>query len=373
MLTLYRLLLLGCLCVCAAPADAQERTVPKDDDPFGAPPPELPPKKAAPAAPPAGQPRPKAPVNTIPENDDPLLQADPARAGGKPGSRVPPVPASQRERNLVPATRPGAEADGAQPPPISVDGGASINPAILQGIRDDRLGLQPEDRTPYFRILSLAKQLPQDRLQDFARQFREQRRAATPKYQKKAPGDFPAFIDVFMNPDVYRGRPVNMKGYFRRLVKFDPGPNENKIGEVYEGWLYTPDSQSNPAVVVFQRKPEGLPVGGNLVEEVEVTGYFFKMYGYEAQDTTRRAPMILAGEVRWTPARTSQAFEPLPFRVYLFLTIGVALVGGVFWWRSIEIRKAQRAALASRLGGRDFDAFPPVETLDETFVETNDS
>lgn len=378
MVTLRCMLLLSCLCACAPSATGQERSAPSEDDPFGAPPPALDARKAAPA----GQPAPRSPANTIPD-DDPF-GAPPPDVGAKPatkaGTRSFPLPASQRGRALPPEQpeRPAADpvartADDAPPAPISIDGGASINPEVLTKVQDNQLGLQFEDRSAYFRILSLAKQLPLAHQQEFARQFRDQRRAEVPKYQKRPAGDFPAFIDMFLNPDLYRGRPVTLKGYLRRLVKFSPGPNDNKIGEVYEGWLYTADSQNNPAVVVFQRKPEGLPIGGNLVEEVEVTGYFFKMYGYEAQDTTRKAPMILAGEVQWTPAKTSHAFQPLPNRIYVYLTVGIALVGGVFWWRSVQIRKAQRAAIAARYAGRDFDAFPPVEMREETFVETNDS
>lgn len=367
MVTLRCMLLLSCLCACTPSATGQERSAPSEDDPFGAPPPALDARKAAPA----GQPAPRSPANTIPD-DDPF-GAPPPDFGTKPGAKSLPLPASQRGRAL-PADPPAARtADDAPPAPISIDGGASINPEVLAKVQDNQLGLQFEDRSAYFRILSLAKQLPLAHQQEFARQFREQRRAEVPKYQKRPAGDFPAFIDVFLNPDLYRGRPVTLKGYLRRLVKFNPGPNDNKIGEVYEGWLYTADSQNNPAVVVFQRKPEGLPIGGNLVEEVEVTGYFFKMYGYEAQDTTRKAPMILAGEVQWIPAKTSHAFQPLPNRIYIYLTVGIALAVGVFWWRGVQIRKAQRAAIAARYAGRDFDAYPPTEMREETFVETNDS
>ncbi|MEI6324334.1 MAG: hypothetical protein WCO91_02665 [Gemmataceae bacterium] len=40
--------------------------------------------------------------------------------------------------------------------------------------------------------------------------------------------------------------------------------------------------------------PKGMPVGGSVVATVEVTGYFFKVYGYRAQDGLRAAPMLLA-------------------------------------------------------------------------------
>lgn len=183
---------------------------------------------------------------------------------------------------------------------ITLDGGASINPAVLKDVRDSTLGLKVEDREAYFRILKLASLMSFPQLQELAIEYRKARIAA---HDSKAATEkkFSPFVDLFLHPEVYRGKPVVLRGTLRKLVKYDPGPNDEGLTTVYEGWLYSADSQNNPTVVVFTQKPEGMPLGGDLVEEVVVAGYFFKMYGYEAQDQPRKAPMLLAGEIEWIP------------------------------------------------------------------------
>jgi len=70
----------------------------------------------------------------------------------------------------------------------------------------------------------------------------------------------------------------------RKLVKFDLGRIRwTSIRRMKVG-VYTPDCQGNPAVGVFTSKDERLPVHGDIQEEVTFTGYYFKIYGYEAYD-----------------------------------------------------------------------------------------
>ncbi len=50
------------------------------------------------------------------------------------------------------------------------------------------------------------------------------------------------------------------------------------------------------------------PTGGDiLVDRVSVTGYYFKNFGYTAQDKPRFAPMILAARLEWHPEETAEA------------------------------------------------------------------
>ncbi|GIX03464.1 MAG: hypothetical protein KatS3mg113_0470 [Planctomycetaceae bacterium] len=258
---------------------------------------------------------------------------------------------------------PESEPPGAQPQPASLDGGRTVNPELLRPVRDNTLGLQPEDREAYFAMLWLAQTVGRARLVQFAREYREERRAQNPQYRRLPLEEFPAFVDLFMHPEAYRGRPVLLRGYFRRLVKFDPGKNDLGIEQAYEGWLYTLDSQTNPAVVVFTHKPPGLPLGGDITEEVQVVGYFLKMYGYEAQDTHRRAPLILAGEVQWTPAAKAPPSIVIPLWLYLLAPV---LAGLMIWliWRSQQPHtRLRRFPTTLNSSDRDFDAYPPQEFL----------
>uniref|UniRef100_A0A7C2NYT2 Uncharacterized protein n=1 Tax=Schlesneria paludicola TaxID=360056 RepID=A0A7C2NYT2_9PLAN len=284
-----------------------------------------------------------------------MLLADPLSAQPRPDRPPPRVETGAATEDAIPD-------DWDVPPdtPATVDGGATLNPLLLQPVRDDTLGLEYQDRPAYFYALWLARQIDPQLLARHAADFRAARRAADPKYATRKPAEFPVFVDLFQHPQQYRGRPVTLHGYFRKLVEYDPGPNDLEIGKVYEGWIYTQDSQQNPAVVVFTKKPEGLPLGGDITEEVQLTGYFLKMYGYEARDTTRKAPLILAGEVRWMPARAANVRPPVPVGVYVALS---GLAGLAVWglWRTSR----RRAAPLSRFNtpGRNFDEFPPQEFL----------
>ena len=257
-------------------------------------------------------------------------------------------------------------ADPALRLPTSLDRGASINPELLTVVRDNTLGLLAEERDLYFRMLQLGHETPLARQEDFAADFREQRWQDDPLYSKAKLADFPTFDDLFRNPGEYRGRPVSLRGVLRKLTKFDPGKNSLGINEAYEGWLYTEDGQSNPTVVVFTSKPQKLAVGGDLNEEVRLTGYFLKMYGYDAQDVTRKAPLLLAGEVEWRPSSPKYVTEAVAMETYFCVGLIVFLLGYAVW-------QSNRREMIRRIRAQpevDFSRFPSVEYSSVTVVET---
>lgn len=259
----------------------------------------------------------------------------------------------QRIRRLVEQQKEKERAQAAIP--VTLDRGISVNPELLESITDNSIGIRFEERNAYFRVLELAMRTPLSEQEENARDFREARRLSNPRYAKRKPDQFPAFVDLFQNPDAYRGRPVSLHGVMRKLTKFDPGKNNVDIHELYEGCVYTDDSQSNPAVVVFLNKPEGLTVGGDLTEEVRLTGYFFKMYGYEAQDVARKAPMILAGEVDWKKGPRPYKPEALGPEVYLLVTMVILVLGFVFW-------QGNRREMSSAIHPRDAEEAAPTFT-----------
>jgi hypothetical protein len=292
------------------------------------------------------RPRPRDPSSKTTGEPDPALPA------------IDPAELETRQLGRQNMARPDAPPDT----PASTDGGATLNLALVERVRDNTLGLQPEDRPAYFYALWLCEQLAPDVISRYAAEFRAQRQALYPKYANRPAAEFPVFVDVFQHPIEYRGRPVSMQGYFRKLVKYDPGPNDLGVKEVYEGWFYSDDSQTNPAVVIFTGKPEGLLIGGDITEEVRFSGYFLKLYGYDAQDTTRRAPLFLAGDVQWFPARAANDWPLVPVWAYVVLTFAVI---GAIWWlyqTNSEDRKLRQQSMRTAIG-RDFDEFPPQEFL----------
>jgi hypothetical protein len=121
------------------------------------------------------------------------------------------------------------------------------------------------------------------------------------QHYEQHPETFPAFVDVFQNPDRWQGRLVTLRGHVRRVTSYN-GDQELFSGQpLHELWLFTDDSQQNPAVIVTPTLPKDFPVSAEIVDSVMVTGCFFKMYVYRSQQDNRLAPLFLAGHVSWNP------------------------------------------------------------------------
>ena len=117
----------------------------------------------------------------------------------------------------------------------------------------------------------------------------------------KQPEDFQTYVDMFQYPDVWHGYLVTLHGHVRHVVSY-PGDEMLYGGRMlHELWLYTDDSQHNPAVIVTANLPKDFPTEADVIDRVKVTGCCFKRYVYSSQDTDRIAPLILAGEIEWSP------------------------------------------------------------------------
>ena len=253
----------------------------------------------------------------------------------------------QRQRELL--------LDFTDPP--SLDHGQSVHPRLMETVKDNTIGVRYEEREAYLRVLRLASEVPRRRQEQIAAEIRAERRELNPGYVRRRPEDFPQFVDLFTHSDFYRGRPVTLRGVMRKLTKFELGKNSLGLDHAYEGWVYTSDSQGIPTVVVFTSKDDRLPVNGDIQEEVQFTGYFFKTYGYDAQDMTRKAPMILAGEVEWKPHPYKSVYKPMGIEWYALVTMGFLLTCYMIWQTNRK-EMPPRPPLAIE---PDFLHFPPRE------------
>jgi len=257
----------------------------------------------------------------------------------------------------------------------SLDHGETINPELLRTIKNNSMGVRFEEREAYFRILRLAQEVPLRRQEKFATELRRQRRELNPNYAARPAKDFPQFVDLFTHPEEYQGRLVTLHGVLRKLTKFEVGKNAFDLDDAYEGWVYTADSQSLPAVVVFTTKDERLLAQGDLQEEVQFTGYMFKMYGYDAGDTTRKSPLILAGEVEWMRHPYKSAYQPISPLWYGVTTLAF-LLGVYVVWQTNRQEMPPRPPLQVE---PDFTHFPPRQhpapdpLLPHSMIEPEDS
>ena len=255
---------------------------------------------------------------------------------------------------------------------------AEPEPALLEAVRDRTLGVREQESEAYYAILQHAQQVDHVALRAAARENLQARieQLTRPdargevkrieRYVKRSgeelldPAGFPVFVDLFLHPDEYRGKAVTLRGYVRKLISY-PADSPDGVGPqtLYEAWLFTDDSHGNPAVVVCSEIPEGMSVGDNINEQVSLTGYFFKMYGYSARDTTRIAPMVLANELVWYPAAERAAWRPTVLH-YTLLGAGVLGLVLVVW----RVSRGDRHAGRRRLHAETEDAPPDFREFD---------
>ena len=118
---------------------------------------------------------------------------------------------------------------------------------------------------------------------------------------REDPESFQTYVDLFQFPDVWHGHLVTLQGHVRHMVTYSGDDRLFNGRRLYELWLFTDDSQHNPAVIVTPNLPPDFPLEAEVLDRVKVTGCFFKRYVYGSQDTDRIAPLILAGTVSWEP------------------------------------------------------------------------
>lgn len=164
-----------------------------------------------------------------------------------------------------------------------------------------RLEKKQITETEYSRIVAALKR----RLIGLVKRYRE---------QKEKPEEFRAYVDMHFNPDEWQGQMVTLRGHVRRVVSY-PGDKDQFQGQMlHELWLFTDDSQKNPAVIVTTELPPEFPLDAEVVDRVIATGCVFKRYVYGSRgvkeqadgemqvvNVPRVAPLILAGEVTWNP------------------------------------------------------------------------
>lgn len=208
----------------------------------------------------------------------------------------------------------------------------TLDPELLKSVRHKTMGILAEESNSYFRILEHAGAVNDKELKAAARRFQEKRRSELKAYRENPNLEFPTFVDLFQNPDRYQGQPVTLRGHVRRIVKHPLDKKHPDAETRYEAWIYTQNSQTNPAVIVFTSLPRGMPMGDHILERVAVTGYFFKLYGYDARDTTRLAPLILASRLEWFPGETEteQEISPIMYAAVAG-TVLIALVA-ILWF-----------------------------------------
>jgi hypothetical protein len=105
-----------------------------------------------------------------------------------------------------------------------------------------------------------------------------------------------SFDGLMRTPDQFRGKLVQIDLNVRQVIRYDENPLDSK--NLYELWGFTADSRAWLYCVITPELPEGVPVGTNVVAQVRVEGYFFKLQGYrpgsaKPKDAPLKAPLLI--------------------------------------------------------------------------------
>ena len=229
----------------------------------------------------------------------------------------------------------------------------AVTPEQIATIDDNSVGLRNSERDLYYELLGRTRDLPADTL------------------EKNARSD--VSFTVLMNESThFLGELVTIKGEFRRLTQIPVGQNDQNLTTVWEGWLFNRDSGTNPYCIRCTSLPDGMPTGElSPPVVVEVTGYFFKRYGYPRADFELHvAPLIVAAEPKWMkPVSLADRGDG---EVAKYVLGGAAVLGLgllVILWRFRAGDKQFEQQHLKRLSGASDDAIVSIGELPTVTVE----
>ena len=140
------------------------------------------------------------------------------------------------------------------------------------------------------------------------------------------------FIQLFRQPDEYRGELVTIRGTIVRARRLAAPDNDRDIDGYYQTWIRPADNRHYPMVAYLLELPDGFPTGMEISAEVEITGFFFKRWAYQAQDTLRSAPVVLARSVVWKEPPSPVLEEGIGLASIVWAIVGSALFAVLVAW-----------------------------------------
>ena len=92
------------------------------------------------------------------------------------------------------------------------------------------------------------------------------------------------FAHLYNETWKYRGKVVPVKGYLKRLRKYDApvAARAQGVKFVYEGWIALPTYKTHPLCVLFPVLPDRLKPAENMNTWVEFNGYVINLYKYKS-------------------------------------------------------------------------------------------
>jgi hypothetical protein len=212
----------------------------------------------------------------------------------------------------------------------------------FQAITDHTLSLGREEMPAYWRLFNWVEH---QSLHDLSQR-----------------ADRSAVLNQFIqSPDEQRGKLFQLKLNVRRILSYDAPSNSAGIGRVYEIWGWTNESKAWLYIVLTAHLPPGMPVGADVNESVNFSGYFLKDQGYHAagagpKDKPLAAPLLI-GRVAWSspPAPAAAAHSGWTQAVIVFLALIGAIGLGIWMFipKRVSVRRPENSFAAPSSAGND--------------------
>ena len=222
-------------------------------------------------------------------------------------------------------------------------------PETLATIRDNTVGVRSSETSAWLNMVAAARDVDPLQLTESAIE--------------------PDFRVVMVSPERFRGVAMTIEGELRRVSTIEVEPNRYGVSELYDAWLFTRDSGSNPYHVVASAISEDLPAEGDFADPVPVklTGFFFKREHYmnSARDL-HAAPLVLAQQITAVPQVAVVASATTNMQRYLtWFAFAVAVALGLTLWNFAVSDFAFRASRVRRI-------YEPAPDTDFEGVEATD-
>jgi hypothetical protein len=168
------------------------------------------------------------------------------------------------------------------------------------------------------------------------------------------------FLQLYRQPEEYRGRIVTIKGQIRRAfrVEFDDKYNEFGFDGYWKLWVFYEGDSRMPIVVYALDMPEGFKAREKMSDDIELTGFSFKVWPYYVQESGKwhTAPIVLTKYGHWTP-EAEKPMLPITILGMVLAIAGAAAIGVVIAVvvYNLNRRSSPTTEIVYAAGKRDLD------------------
>ncbi len=203
-----------------------------------------------------------------------------------------------------------------------------VDPKRLDDIRDDTY-FRPTEKDTWFYLFSL--------LSD-----------TSPESLEQASLGQVSALQLYRQPDSYRGKLINMRGTVRRAHRLMAPENDQGIEFYWQLWLFEQDGLTTPCVLYVLDVPSDFPDGMSVEAPISLTGFSYKRWAYQGSEGDLMvAPVVLAKDLEWhrmePSSRPAVSTEQIAWSIALALVLSIVVIRWTLIFSGHSKRRAAKA------------------------------